>query len=176
MGETGSSFDGQGNFHLALETYLDAKYQPKVSTLLGSTAFSGKELVVLPGETFNTMAKYLMFNKKTENKIDSLDVEATLFRNRIDVYPFLLSIDKYQVCVSGIHSLDNACNYHLEILKSPLPMRLAVDVTGSLSKPHIALGKVKYNDLFNPQKTDAVKTRTLEIKKMVREALEGNVR
>ncbi|MBR1793297.1 MAG: hypothetical protein IJ764_06645 [Bacteroidales bacterium] len=171
-----ASFDGQGDFHLAIETYLDAKYQPKVSTLLGSTAISGKDLVVLPGETFNTMAKYLMFNKKTENKIDSLDVEATLFRDRIDVYPFLLSIDKYQVCVSGIHSLDNACNYHLELLRSPLPLRLAIDVKGSLNKPQIGLGKVIYNDLYNPEKTDAIKTRTLEIKKMVREALESNVK
>lgn len=171
-----TAFDGNADFHLALETYMDAHYKPKTSTLLGSSAISGKDLVVLPGETFDMIAKYLMFSKKTVNKIDSLDVELTLFRNRIDIYPFLLSMDKYQVCVSGIHSLDNACNYHLELLKSPLPMRLAVDVTGTIDNPHIGLGKVKYNELYNPKKTDAVKTRTLEIKKMVREALESNVR
>ena len=171
-----TAFDGNADFHLALESYLDANYKPKTSTLLGSSAISGKDLVVLPGETFDMIAKYLMFNKKTVNKIDSLDVELTLFRNRIDVYPFLLSMDKYQVCVSGVHSLDNSCNYHLELLKSPLPMRLAVDVTGKLPKPKVALGTVKYNELFNPKKTDAIKTRTLEIKKMVREALEANVR
>lgn len=170
------SFDGGADFHLALETYLDAHYSPKTSTLLGSSAISGKNLVVIPGETFDLMAKYLMFNKKTENRIDSLDVELTLFRNRIDVYPFLASIDKYQVCVSGVHSLDNACNYHVELLKSPLPVRLAVDVTGKLPKPNVSLGKVKYNELYNPEKTDAIKQRTLEIKKMVREALESNVR
>ena len=144
--------------------------------MLGSAAISGKDLVVLPGETFDLIAKYLMFNKKTVNKIDSLDVELTLFRDRIDVYPFSLTMDKYNVCVSGIHALDNSCNYHLELLKSPLPLRLAVDVTGSLPKPHVTLGKVKYKDLFKPEKANVMQKRTIEIKKMVREALESNVR
>ncbi|MBQ0015921.1 MAG: AsmA family protein [Bacteroidales bacterium] len=171
-----SSFSGQANFHLALEGYLDAKYAPKTSTLLGSAAISGKELVVLDNETFDKISSLLMFKRSTRNVIDSLDVEMTLFRNKMEVYPFLFSMDKYQVCASGIHSLTGNYNYHVELLKSPLPLRLAVDVKGTMPNIGISLGKVVYNELYNPAKQDAIKQRTLEIKKMVREALESNVR
>ncbi len=171
-----TSFSGNANFHLALEGYLDAHYSPKVSTLLGSAAIDGSDLVVLDNETFSQIASLLMFNKKTINKIDSLDVEMTLFRNKMEVYPFLLSMDKYRVCASGIHSLDNAYNYHIELLKSPLPLRLAVDVKGTLPDIGISLGKVRYQETFNPTKVEAVKQRSIEIKNQVRQALQSNVR
>ncbi|KWW30989.1 MAG: hypothetical protein AUK63_672 [bacterium P3] len=170
------SFKGNADFHLAAETYLTAGYKPKMSTMLGAAAISGKDLVVLDNETFDKISSLLMFKKKTENKIDSLDVEMTVFRNELEVFPFLLSMDKYQVCVAGRHTLDNRCNYHLELLKSPLPVRLAVDVKGSLSKPKIELGKVRYANLFKPEKQNKVQERTMEIKRQVRQSLERNVR
>ena len=170
------SFNGNADFHLAAETYLFADYKPKYSTMLGAAAISGKDLVVLDNETFDKISSLLMFKKKTENKIDSLDVEMTVFRNEIEVFPFLVSMDKYQVCVAGRHTLDNNCNYHLELLKCPLPVRLAVDVKGTIKKPKISLGKVRYAELFKPEKQNKVQERTLEIKKQVRQALERNVR
>ncbi|MBQ7711547.1 MAG: hypothetical protein IJT39_06955 [Bacteroidales bacterium] len=170
------SFKGNADFHLAAETYLFADYKPKYSTMLGAAAISGKDLVVLDNETFDKISSLLMFKKKTENKIDSLDVEMTVFRNELEVFPFLLSMDKYQVCVAGRHTLDNNCNYHLELLKCPLPVRLAVDVKGDLKKPKISLGKVRYAELFKPEKQNKVQERTMEIKRQVRQALERNVR
>jgi len=170
------SFKGNADFHLAAETYLFADYKPKYSTMLGAAAISGKDLVVLDNETFDKISSLLMFKKKTENKIDSLDVEMTVFRNELEVYPFLLSMDKYQVCVAGRHTLDNNCNYHLELLKSPLPMRLAVDVKGNIKKPKISLGSVRYAELFKPEKQNKLQERTMEIKRQVRQALERNVR
>lgn len=170
------SFNGNADFHLAAETYLTAEYKPKMSTMLGAAALSGKDLVVLDNETFDKISSLLMFKKKTVNKIDSLDVEMTVFRNELDVYPFLLSMDRYQVCVSGRHSLDNKCNYHLELLHSPLPIRLAVDVKGTLTKPSISLSKVRYANLFKPEKQNKLQERTMSIKRQVREALERNVK
>lgn len=171
-----ASFKGNANFHLAVETYLNSRYQPKLSSMLGSAAISGKDLVVLDNETFDKIATLLLFKKKTENKIDSLDVEMTLFQNELELYPFLLTMDKYQVCASGRHSLDNRCNYHLELLKSPLPVRLAVDVKGSIKKPKIELGKVQYAEMYKPEKQNQLQNRVLAIKKLVRESLEKNVK
>ena len=65
-----SSFKGAAEFHLAAETYLNSQYQPKMSTLRGAASLTGKDLVVLDGETFDKISKLLLFSKKTENKID----------------------------------------------------------------------------------------------------------
>ena len=170
-----TSFSGDANFHLAAETYLNAYYQPKISTMRGAAAITAKDLVVLDNETFDKIAKLMLFKKKTENKFDSLDVEMTLFKNEIEMYPSMLSMDKYQVCVSGFQSLADACNYHLEILKCPLPFRLAVDVKGI--KPFkIKLGKVNYAKMYVPEKRNAVQAQTLELKQLIRQSLERNVK
>lgn len=170
-----TAFSGNADFHLAAETYLFADYSPKTSTLRGAAAITAKDLVVLDNETFDKIAKLLLFKKKTENKFDSLDVEMTLFRKEIEMYPSLLSIDKYQVCVSGMQTLDNACDYHLELLKSPLPSRLAVDVRG-LKPFDIKLGKVQYADLYRPEKRNAAQQQAMELKTLIRQSLEANVR
>lgn len=177
-----ASFTGKADFHLAAECNLDAFYRPKMSTLLGAAAISGKDLVVLDNETLADIAKLLQFKNWREHDnnigVDSISVEATVFRKEIIVYPFLLNLHNYQLCIGGRHTLDNACNYHLELLKTPilLPQRLAVDVTGNLAKPKIALGKVQYAELYKPEKRNDLQVRTLELKKMIRQALENNVK
>jgi hypothetical protein len=171
-----SSFDGNADFHLAAETYLNAFYKPKMSTLLGAAAITGKDLVVLDSKTFDQIAKLLMFKKSTVNKIDTLDVEVTVFDRQAEVYPFVVTMDKYQVCAAGRHTLDNAYNYHLELLKSPLPTRLAVDINGVMPKLNFKLGKVKYAELYKPEKHNAVQQRTMALKNMIRQSLERNVK
>lgn len=175
-----SAFAGKADFHLAGECNLDAYYHPKFSTLIGAGAISGKDLVVLDNHTVATLAKLLQLKKMRDKDdhfgLDSLSVEATVFRKEIIVYPFLLGLNNYQLCVGGRHTLDNACNYHAELIRCPLPMRLAVDVSGTLSEPKIALGKVQYAEMYKPEKRDDLQTRTLEIKRLVREALEKNVK
>ena len=147
-----------------------------MSTLLGSAAITGKDLVVLDSKTFDQIAKLLMFKKSTVNKIDTLDVEVTVFDRQAEVYPFVVTMDKYQVCAAGRHTLDNAYNYHLELLKSPLPTRLAVDINGVMPKLNFKLGKVKYAELYKPEKHNAVQQRTMALKNMIRQSLERNVK
>lgn len=174
------AFNGDANFHLAAETYLDAFYHPKMSTLLGSAAISGNDLVVMDNNSIAQIAKLMQFkswkDKDDKIKIDSLNVELTCFRKEIEVYPFVLNIGKYQLCASGKHNLDNVCNYHVELLKNPLMAKVGVDVKGSLSSPKISLGEVRYADLYKPEKQGVVEKRTMELKKMIRQALEANVR
>lgn len=175
-----SAFEGRANFHLAAEANLDAYYRPKMSTLIGAAAISGKDLVVMDNATVAQMAKLLQFKNWREKDsnigVDSISVEAQVFRKEVVVYPFLLNLHNYQLCIAGRHTLDNNCNYHLELLKCPMPVRMAVDVNGSIKKPNVALGKIQYADLFKPEKQNKLEARTLEIKRLVRQALEANVR
>lgn len=175
-----AAFSGNANFHLAAETFLDARYQPKMSSLLGSAAISGRDLTVMDNNTIAQIAKLMQFKswKDKDNKIriDSLDVEMTCFRKEIEVFPFLLNIGKYQLCASGKHTLDNQCGYHVELLKNPLLAKVGVDVRGDLSSPKISLGQVRYADLYRPDKQGVVEKQTLELKRKIKQALEANVR
>ena len=171
-----SSFAGRAEFHIAAETYLRADYSPKMSTLRAAAALEGKDLVLLDSETFSTIAKYMMFNKKTENKVDSISVEMTVFRNEVDLYPFLISMDKWQAVLSGRHNLDNSFNYHISLTDCPLPARLGLDVKGTFDDLKFALVPCKYKALYKPEKQGATEKQTLALKKLISDSLKDNVK
>ena len=179
-----SAFNGNANFHLAAETYLDARYQPKLPTLKGAAAITGENLVVMDNKDIATIAKLMRFkswkDKDNKIKVDSLSVEMVAMDDghgcEVEIFPFLLNVGSYQVCISGLQGVDKNCNYHLELLKNPLLAKVGVDVKGSIVSPKISLGKVIYADLFRPKKQGVAEKRALEVKRKVREALEANVR
>lgn len=169
-----SSFKGKAEFHLAAETYLKSDYTPKYSTLRGAAAIEGKDLVLLDSETFSTIAKYLLFNKKTENKVDTMSLELTLFRNEVDLYPFLIQMDKYKAVVQGRYSLVPHYNAHIETLA---PIRLALNIEGDENANFkYRLGKTQYSDMYRPEKRNAVQERTLALKKLISDALKGTMK
>ena len=167
------AFSGNAEFHFAAETYLKSNYDIKYSTLRGAAAINGHDLVVLDNETYKTIAKKLMFNKKTQNKIDSLSTEITIYKNEVDVYPFLISIDKYSAIISGRHNLDLTYDYNISLLK---PIRIGLDIIGLEDKLKFKVGKAKYATLFQPEKRKVVESNILELKTLINQTLQENVR
>ena len=175
-----AAFNGNADFHLAAETYLNARYQPLMSSLKGAAAITGKDLTILDNNSIAQIAKLMQFkswkDKDNKIKVDSIDVELTCLNKVVEVYPFILNIGKYQLCASGKHSLDNNCGYHIELLKNPLLAKVGVDVSGKITSPKITLGEVRYSDFYRPDKQGVVERQTLELKRQIKEALEAKVK
>ncbi len=163
-----ATFKGAAEWHLAAETYLDAHYNLKKSTLRGATSIKGKDLVVMDSEVFSKISKLMLFDKHTENKVDSVQAEITVFRNEVDVYPLQLSIDKYKAIVAGRHNLDNTFNYHLSLLK---PIRVGVDVSGNFDNLKIVPVACRYTDQFHPSERRVVEQQQLSLRKIIQENL-----
>lgn len=176
-----NDLEGNADFHLCAETYVNAFYQPKMSTLRGASALTGQNLVVLDNKDIDRIAKLLQLKTWREDDskihIDSLDVAMTVFRRELEVYPFLLSLHKYQIVAEGRHDLNNNYDYHVEIVQSPLPVRLAVDVFGTMPKLKFDVSpKLRYKNLYRPEKRSDIDKETLRLKEMIRKALEANVK
>ena len=168
-----SSFKGSAQFHLALETFTNSQYKPKMSTLRGAASLTGKDLVVLDGKTFSKISKLLLFKKKTENKIDSINAEITLYKYEIDVYPLCVQMDKYTVALGGRHKTDMTFDYDINVLS---PIYLGVHVGGTLDNLKIKLAKCKYAKDFRPHWYQKADTQSLEMRKIIKESMEKNVR
>ena len=175
------SFEGKAEFHLAAETNLRADYSLKMSTLKATAAVEGQNLTLLDNQTFSTMAKYLMFSKKTRNQIDTLSVEMAVARKKATIYPMLLVMDKYKAIVSGTHSIDGEMpfSYHVSIVDTPLPVRLGLDINGDIEQPEnisFSLAKCKYAYLYRPEKRNITQTQALEFKELISKSLKRNVK
>lgn len=173
------AFDGEAQFHFAAETYLRSNYEPKLSTLRAAGAIEGKDLVVLDNETFSQISRYLLFDKKTKNKVDSIDVELSVFRDKVTLYPFLIAMDDYKAVIGGRHNIDNnlSFNYHISLTDTPLQVvRAGLDISGTLDDMKFKLVPCKYAHLYNPEKQNVVQERTLQLKKIISESLKDNVK
>lgn len=176
-----SDLEGHADFHLCAETYVNAFYKPKMSTLRAAAALSGQNLVVLDNKDIDRIAKLLQLKNWREDDtkihVDSLDITMSVFRNELIVDPFLLSLHKYNIVAEGRHDLDNNYDYHVELVQSPLLVRMAVDVFGTMPKLNFDLStKLRYKDLYRPAKRDDVDKATLRLKENIRKVLEANVK
>ena len=168
-----NSFKGAAQFHLAAETYLNSQYKPKMSTLRGAASLTGKDLVVLDGETFSQISKLLMFNKKTENKIDSINAEITVYKNEIDVYPLCVQMDNYMVALGGRHNTDMTFDYDINVLS---PIYLGVNVSGNIDNLKIKLAKCKFAQDFRPHWYQKADNQSRELRERIKQSMEKNVR
>ena len=105
--------------------------------------------------------------------IDSISAVVTVQDGEVTVYPFMIEIDRYKVAVGGHQDLAMNFDYHISVLKSPLPFRLGVNVRGNMDKMKIGLGKVLYKDSFTPAAVKAVDSARLDLGRQIVDQFEG---
>ena len=136
------SFDGSVASDVAAQLRLKSDMSIDLPSVNAGVWLRGQNLVLMDGETFSEIAKMLMFSKKTRNVIDSLSVEVLVKNNEVEIFPFMLAMDKYRVGVGGKQNLDGSFNYHLSVFK---PIILGLDVFGTdFDNIHFKLVKSKY--------------------------------
>jgi len=144
------SFKGRVMFDVAADARLDSAMNIRIPTLRSAIHIKGDSLVLMDGETFAEISRMLMFKNKKENVFDSISVNVTVHDGNVTVYPFLVEIDRYKAAIGGEQGLDMNFNYHISILKSPLPFKAGVNITGNLDKMKFRIGKAKYKDAVTP--------------------------
>lgn len=165
------SFEGVVNFQMAGETWLDSTMNIVLPTLRGAAYLDGHDLVLMDGETFSEISKMLMFKNKQKNSIDSISVSILIRNGSIEIFPFLIEIDRYKAAVGGKHNIDMSFNYHISLLKSPLPFRAGVNIYGTLDKMKFKITKAKYKDLFIPSRKNVIDSTRLNIEKEFKQRL-----
>ena len=166
------SFEGQVDFHIAGESDLDSTLMIDLPTLRSAAYLDGRNLVLMDGETFAEISKMLMFKNKERNLIDSISVDFLVKDGIIEIFPFLVEMDRYKVAVGGEQHIDMTFDYHISVLKSPIPFRLGLDVYGSLDDTKFRITKAKYKDLFIPSRRAKVDSAQLNVRAQIRRMLQ----
>ena len=93
--------------------------------------------------------------------------------DEVDVYPFRIRLGEYEAIVGGRHNInkDFDFNYHISVTDCPLPVRLGLNVDGTLDDMQFKLVTPKYTNLYKPEKRGVVSARSMELKKVINESL-----
>jgi len=165
-----ASFKGVVNCQVAATAALDTVMDIKLSTLNAACRINGKNMVLLDGKTFSDIAKTLKFKNREKNLVESIGVEMLIRNNQIEIFPFIMEIDRYKTAISGIHNLDMTFNYHISVLQSPLPFKLGINLKGDLDnmkKMKIGIGKAIYKDSNLPTYITIIDTTRLNLRTQI---------
>lgn len=130
----------------AITSELDSLMNLKFNTIDLALKLSGDSLVLLDSETFRTLAKWMLFKQKNRNMIDRMEVEMTVHDGWLDLYPFVFDMDRYKLGVRGSNDMDLNLDYHVAVLKSPLPFKFGINIKGTPDNMKIRLGKARINE------------------------------
>ena len=140
------SFAGTVNADVAVSTGITPQMDIDIPSLRAVIKIEGDSLVLLDPETFRTVSKWLLFRDKKKNLIDHMAVEAVIDNSSIELYPFMFDIDRYRLGVMGHNDLAMNLNYHVSVLKSPIPFKFGINIKGTPDKLKIRLGGAKFKE------------------------------
>lgn len=148
---------------IAATTDVDSTMNLVIPTLNAAIKIHGDSLVLLDAETFRTLSKWLMFKNKKRNMIDQMTVEILVENSTLELFPFMFDIDRYRLGIMGQNDLALNLNYHISVLKSPLPFKFGINITGNADDMKIRVGKARYNEKSSGQKIAIVDTTRINL-------------
>lgn len=161
------SFEGHLDCALAATASLDSTMSLLIPTLNAAGSISGRNLVLLDGETFTEISKILRFKNKSRNMVDKISVEMLVRNSTVEIFPFVLELDRYKAAVSGVQRLDMNFDYHVSVLKSIIPFRVGVDIFGNLDDWDFKITKARYKNENVPSYTTLIDTTRMDLRSAI---------
>ncbi len=152
------SFKGILDCELAAVSDLDTSMNLKTNSINGVMRIKGKDLSLDNIGPLKKLAKILMFKNKKTGIIDDMSVEGLIKNDELQIFPFVMKIDRYQFAASGIQQFDQNFKYHISVLKSPLPFRFGINLKGNFDDWKFKIGKAKYKNVKVPVFTKELNT------------------
>lgn len=139
------SFGGLLNCEVAATAQLDTSMNILMPSINGIMRISGDDLTIKNSDMFKKMAKMLLFKNKKEGHIDKMTVEGVIQDSKVEIFPFILEMDRYMLGLSGVQNMDMSYKYHASLIKSPFLIKLGMDVYGDdFDNMKFKIGKAKY--------------------------------
>lgn len=161
------SFEGVVDCQMAATAALDTAMNIQMPTLNAACRIHGQDMVLLDGETFTEISKMLHFKNKKRNMIDKISVEMLVHDSQIDIFPFAIEMDRYRAAVSGIQKLDMNFDYHISVLKSPIPFRLGIDIYGNPDKFKFRICRARYKSIDVPSYVEVIDSARLNLRRNI---------
>ena len=163
------SFKGELNMEMAATADIDTTMSIRVPTINGVIRIGGNHLQLHNDESIRKIAKILKFKDRENTYIDKMSVEGIISDSKLEIFPFVLDIDRYVLAMSGVQNLDSSFKYHISVIESPLPFRLGIDLQGDFNDMKFKIGKAKYKSAEVPVFTAAVDQVKLNLAESIRD-------
>jgi hypothetical protein len=170
------SFAGLLNCELAATASLDTNMNIMIPTIKGIMRITGDDLSIKESKMFTTLARKLLFKNKKEGHIEHMSVEGIISDSTVEIFPFIIKMDRYTMALSGVQNLDMSFKYHMSLIKSPFLFKLGVDVTGEdFDNWKFKIGKPKYKNAEVPAFSSVIDETKVNLVKSIKDIFRKGV-
>ena len=170
------SFGGNLNCELAATARLDTNMNVIMPSINGIMRMGGDDLFIKDNEMFRKMAKMLIFKNKKEGHIDKMTVEGVIKDSKVEVFPFILEMDRYMLGLSGIQNMDMSYRYHASLIKSPFLLKVGMDIFGpDFDNMKFKIGRPKYKNRNVPAFSAVIDKSKINLLESIRNVFDKGV-
>lgn len=143
------SVDGYVDFDFVAHTDFYKRLNIDIARFDASIMMTAQKVEVPDNETLRSVAKMLMFKNKKITRVDSVSLQMLAQKGEVEILPFIMDVDRYKIAVAGTQKYTDAMDmdYHVSVLKSPIPIKFGVNISGNLEDWSVGIGKTKYKYL-----------------------------
>lgn len=169
-------FSGIIDAEIAATVDIDSNMNMELPTLDAALRLTGDSLAFINPETYATLGKWLRFRDKADNKIKHVSVEMIVRDNVLQIFPFSFDIDRYRLGVVGYNDLNLNFDYHIAVLKSPIPFKFGVNIKGNPDKFKVRFGGAKFKEGQVAESVRVVDTARVNLLKQIENVFRRGVR
>lgn len=170
------SFAGKLNCTLAATASLDTNMNIITPTINGVLRISGDDLTISDSDMFTSLAKKLKFDNRKTGRINHMTVEGVLKDDVLEVFPFVVTLDRYTLALSGKQNLDMSYRYHASLIRSPMLIKVGVDIYGQdFDNMKFKIGRPKYKNEKVPVFTAVIDETRLNLARSIKDIFEKGV-
>lgn len=169
-------FSGFIGADIAATCRIDSGMNLSLPSLNAAIRITGDNLAFIDPMKYRTLGKWLGFKDKSDNTIHKLNVEMTVEDGLLRVYPFAFNIDRYRLGVYGSNNLDMDFDYHLSVLKSPIPFKFGVTIKGNPKKYKVKFGGARFNENTVVESTNMVNSARINLIDQIESVFKRGVR
>lgn len=163
------SFRGRLNCTVSATADMDTSMNILTPSISGVIRISGDDLTLSESTAFSEIARKLRFKDRTGGHIDHMSVEGLIADNMIEVFPFVLKVDRYTLAMSGVQNLDSSFKYHVSVIESPLPFRVGIDLSGNFDDFRFRIGRPKYKSADVPVFSQVIDETRINLRESIRD-------
>ena len=173
---TAGAIKGKLNCEIAATASLDTAMNVIMPSVNGVMRLTGKDLSISDDELYTSVAKMLLFRNKKKGEINELVLEGTIKDNSLEVFPFILKLDRYTLGLSGVQNMDMSFKYHVSVLRSPLLIRLGLNISGpDYDHMKFKLGKAQYKVKKMPSFTEVIDKTKNDMRYTIRHIFDNGI-
>ncbi len=164
-----TSFKGMLDCEMAATSDLDTNMNFITSSMTGMMRIRGRDVGLSGSPAFRSLARTLMFKNRNGGVVGDMSVCGLIGGDKLEIFPFVLGIDRYRLAMSGRQNFDGNFKYHVSVLKSPIPFRFGIDLSGNFDKWRYRLCKARYKTADVPVFTTLIDTMRVNLVHSIRD-------